>query len=146
MQRMKDLNIYDSSLIVLMSDHGAWVPVENFAASDVTKALTVAMATPVLAIKPPGAGGAFKVSSAPSAITDVPATIADIAGFPAAFSGQSVFAIDAQASRSRHHLVYGYGINRAAMGYLHPMREFVIDGSPYDAASWSLAGRHLPAD
>ncbi|MGI9272208.1 MAG: sulfatase-like hydrolase/transferase, partial [Woeseiaceae bacterium] len=146
LQRMKDLGIYDSSLIVLMADHGAWVPVEDFAESDAVNALTVAMATPVLAVKPPDTPGEFQVSSAPSSIVDIPATIADIAGFSASFGGQSVFSINATASRPRRHLVYGYGINPKAEGYLFPMQEFVVDGSPYDAESWRKAERHLPND
>lgn len=146
LQRMKDLGIYDSSLIVLMADHGAWVPVQDFAESDTVSALTVAMATPVLAVKPPGTIGEFQISSAPSSIIDVAATIADVAGLAVDFNGQSVFSIDANAMRHRRHLVYGYGINPKAEGYLFPMQEFVIDGNPYDAESWSKGELHLPAD
>ena len=93
LQRMKDLGIYDSSLIVLMADHGAWVPARNFTASPNMSAMTVAMATPTLAIKPPGAMQDFQTSSVPSSIIDVPATIADLASFAADFPGQSVFAL-----------------------------------------------------
>jgi hypothetical protein len=144
LQRMKELGIYDSSLIVLMADHGAWVPVEDFAASGPVGALVVAMATPMLAIKPPNASHAFRVSSVPSSIIDIPATIADIAGFDARFNGKSVFSITADETRQRHHLVYGYGINPDAEGYLFPMQEFLIDGSPYEAASWQKGSRFLP--
>ena len=144
LQRMKDLGIYDSSLIVLMADHGAWVPVENLAASDVVKPLTVAMATPMLAVKPPGANNDFQSSSAPSSVIDIPATIADIADIDSQFDGMSVFSISVDEPRQRLHRIYGYGINPDASGYLFPMQEYMIDGSPYDSQAWHIGRRYLP--
>ena len=146
LQRMKDLGIYDSSLIILMADHGAWLPVENFADTDTVSALQVAMATPVLAVKPPATFSAFQVSNARTSMIDIPATIAGIAGLPDDFSGESVFAIDPNKPRQRHHLTYGYGINPDAKGYLFPMQEYVIDGNPFDAASWRRGERYLPQE
>ena len=144
LQRMKDLGIYDNSLIVLMADHGAWVPVENLAASDVVRPLTVAMATPMLAVKPPGAGTQFQSSNAPSSVIDIAATIADIADLDSQFDGIPVFSIAANEPRQRRHRVYGYGINPDARGYLFPMQEYMIDGSPYDSQAWQKGRRYLP--
>ncbi len=141
---MKELDIYTSSLIVLMADHGAWVPVENLAASDVVKPLTVAMATPMLAIKPPGASNNFQISNVPSSVIDVPATIADLAGLNGQFDGMALFSVAADAPRKRQHRVYGYGINPDASGYLFPMQEYMIDGSPYDSQAWQKGRRYLP--
>ncbi len=145
LQRMKELGIYDSSLIVLMADHGAWAPVEDFVESGGIGALAVAMATPMFAIKPPDATSEFQYSSAPSSIIDVPATIADLAGLDATFDGESVFTIAPDAMRERHHLVYGYGINPNVEGYLNPMREWIVTGNPYKAESWQRGQRYLPA-
>ena len=144
LQRMKDLGIYDSSLIVLMADHGAWVPVENFESSTGVMAMTVAMATPTLAIKPPNAGHAFQVSKSPSSITDIPATIADLANIEGNFGGSSAFRINAGAARIRHHLTYGYGTNPEAKGYLFPMQEWLVNGNPYESESWQLGERYFP--
>lgn len=137
LQRMKDLGIYDSSLIVLMADHGAWVPVENVPQSGEVTATAVGMATPTLAIKPPGAMHPFRSSPAPSSMVDIAATIAALAGIDAEFPGQSVFSLDATAPRERRHLTYGYGVNPDAEGYLFPMQEWRITGNPYDPASWT---------
>jgi hypothetical protein len=144
LQRMKKLGIYESSLIVLMADHGAWIPVEDFSEAGPVSALTVAMATPVLAIKPANTIGEFRFSKAPSSIADVPATIAELAGIAAEFGGQPVFSIAPDEPRQRHHFIYGYGINPSAKGYLQPMQEFVVDGNPYEATSWSKGERFLP--
>ena len=145
LQRMKDLGIYDSSLIVLMADHGAWVPVENFETSARVSALTVAMATPTLAIKPPDAGHAFQVSNVPSSMIDIPTTIAGLAAIDGGFGGESVFSIEAGVARDRRHLTYGYGINPDAKGYLFPMQEWLVNGNPYESESWQQSNRYLPA-
>ena len=68
LQRMKELGIYDSSLIVMMADHGAWVPLEEFPEDGYVSAMTAAMALPMLAIKPPGAQHEYQVNPAPSSI------------------------------------------------------------------------------
>lgn len=144
LQRMKDLGIYDDSLIVLMADHGAWVPAENFTATSDANALTAAMATPTLAIKPPGAMQDFQVSSAPSSIIDIPATIAALANIDADFPGQSVYSLQPGEPRQRYHLTYGYGINPKAEGFLFPMQEWIVTGDPYDAKSWQPGMRYHP--
>jgi hypothetical protein len=145
LQRMKDLGIYDSSLVVLMADHGAWIPVENFASAADVGALTAAMATPMLAIKLPGAMHEFRVSSAPSAMTDIAATIADVANIDGDFPGQSVFALEDSVGRERIHLTYGYGYNPGAKGFLFPMQEWLVSGDPYLAESWQQGMRYYPA-
>lgn len=148
LRRMKEVGIYDSSLIVLMADHGAWVPVIGFEAAGVDdspiNATTVAMATPVLAIKPPGARDDFAVSTVPTSISDLPATLAGILNLPADFPGMSIVAIGPDEQRVRSHLIYGYGRNAEAPEYLYPMTEFEVRGDPYDAGSWRQTGRHAP--
>jgi hypothetical protein len=144
LQSMKDLGIYDSSLIVLMADHGAWVPVENFESSTDLKAMTVAMATPTLAIEPRNAGHPFQVSKSPSSMTDIPATIADLSNIEGDFGGESAFRIEAGATRIRRHLTYGYGRNPEAEGYLFPMQEWLVNGNPYESESWQLGKRYYP--
>ncbi len=147
LRRMKELGIYDESLIVLMGDHGAWVPVETLRngeaeAADID-AMTVAMAMPVLAIKRPGDDAEFQVSTAPTSIIDIPATIDRIMNLGAEFDGVSVFEIDPDTKRTRTHLTYGYGINPKAKGFLFPMHEYSIRGSPLDATAWQQKARHV---
>ena len=105
----------------------------------------VAMATPVLAIKPPGITGNMRVSGAPTSILDVPATIGDLLSLKAQFDGRSIFSISNEAPRLRRHLFYRYGVNPDAEGYLFPMLEYRIDGSTLDASAWHLSARHHPA-
>ena len=132
----------------LMADHGAWVPVERQRASEdgeaVVNAMVVAMAAPMLAVKPPGSDEPLQVSNAPTSILDVPATIAQLSGISAQFDGNSVFDIDAGTARERRHLIYGFGNNPDASGYLFPMQEYVVDGSPFDIGAWRSGDRYLP--
>lgn len=147
LQRMKELGIYDSSLIILMADHGAWVDTDlpglpnDALGSD---KMRIAMATPTLAIKPPNTTHAFRASQAPTSIIDVPVTIAKIAKFKAHFDGVSVFSLDEDTPRIRRHLDYPFGNNKKSPGYLFPMQEYEVMGSPYDTGAWRRTNRHLP--
>ena len=73
-----------------------------------------------------------------------PATIADIAGLDGQFGGTPIYSIAVDAPRQRHHLIYGYGINPDAEGFLFPMQEFLINGSAYDVGAWRKSRRYLP--
>ncbi len=105
----------------------------------------VAMATPVLAIKPPGITGNMRVSGAPTSILDVPATIGDLLSLKAQFDGRSIFSISNEAPRLRRHLYYRYGMNPDAEGYLIPILEYGVYGSTLDASAWHLGALHHPA-
>jgi hypothetical protein len=148
LESMQRSGIYDKSLIVLMADHGAWVPVaghlENDPDVDAPGALIGSMALPVLAVKPPGAGGPIKTSQAPTAMVDVPTTIADLLGVKDSYGGYNVFEMPEQMSRRRLFYTYIYGRNKESPGYLYPMAEYEIIGTPYDYKSWRKLGVRHP--
>ncbi len=148
LQRMRELGIYDRAVIVLMADHGAWIHPEGYVDAGTDDAaptpLTVGMALPVLAIKPRAARGPLAVSAAPTSIIDVPKTIATLTGIEAGFGGLDAFAIESDQVRVRSHLIYGYGRNPDREGYLFPISEYEVDGSPFDADAWRLVARHHP--
>lgn len=147
LQRMKELGIYDSSLIILMADHGAWVDTDlPDVPNDALGAdrMRIAMATPTLAIKPPDSTHDFRVSQAPTSIIDIPATIAEIANFETRFESVSVFSLNEDTPRIRLHLNYPFGNNKKFDGYLFPMQEYEVEGSPYDTAAWRKTNRYLP--
>jgi hypothetical protein len=148
LRAMRDLGIYEQSLIVLMGDHGAWVPVDKLLNEQDNRTevhtIAVAMATPLLAIKPPGVSGVLQESNAPTSVTDVPATISKLLGLDAQFAGTPVFSISEEAPRLRRHLTYRFGPNPQAEGYLFPIFEYRVNGSPLDAGAWSLDAKHEP--
>ncbi len=145
--RMKEQGIYDDSMIILMADHGAWVPVEGFGApsdGDVIDSMSVAMATPLLAVKRPGDRDNYRVSNAPTSLLDLPATIAAELSLGVRFPGHPVFDIEATQKRERVHFTYGYGVNKQYDGYLLPMHEFIVSDSPFQRSSWRRGQRYLP--
>jgi hypothetical protein len=148
LRAMRDLGIYEQSLIVLMGDHGAWVPVDKLMNEQDNRTgvipMAVAMATPVLAIKPPGVSGDLQVSHAPTSVIDIPATISKLLGLETQFVGTPVFSISDEAPRLRRHLTYRFGPNPQAEGYLFPIFEYRVNGSPLDAGAWDLDTKHNP--
>jgi hypothetical protein len=151
LEGMKDLDIYDDALIVLMADHGAFVPpagLRGYVTAGgrrlIMDATTVAMALPVLAIKRPGVTGPLEVSLAPSAITDTPATIASVLGLKEQFDGRSVFDLRPDEQRERRHYSYRYVRSEWTDEYLNPIQEFIINGSALDSRAWRRGDRFYP--
>ncbi len=113
---MKEIDVYDDSLIVLMADHGAWVGPSEYTAERNRKRIPdggprpamVGLAVPMLAIKPAGSDGPLAVSSAPTTIADVPATIASLLGLEPKFDGRNAFEISVSETRPRTFFDYAY--------------------------------------
>jgi hypothetical protein len=149
---MKKAGIYDSTLIVLMADHGAWVPPTGLTgiphrdgkAAEVINPQFVALSQPLLAIKKPGDSGDMKANTAPSWIVDTAATVAETLNLTTKFDGKSVFRIDENESRKRSFFVYQYQRSDWNSDYLSPIQEFSINGKGVDSTSWHEDTLHLP--
>ena len=62
LDKMKQLGVYDNSLIILHGDHGGWVPHRDYHPEQVNQHQevsywAVSLGSPLLAIKPPTATG-----------------------------------------------------------------------------------------
>jgi len=142
LEKLKDLNIYDSSFIVLQADHGAGFPIGT-----VDKPVTnnnpktpnphiLGRAVALLCIKPQNSRGPLHLSLAKTNVADVAATILEAAGLENHTDGISAFAIDPTANRERW--------------YDRVDRVFKVVGGTYDIQSWhdmtsTLPARHLTA-
>jgi len=154
LEKMKRLGIYDDALIILMADHGSWVAPRGLmgqrqpdGATDVRHFPTiVAMALPLMAIKPPGASGALRVSVAPSWIIDTPATVASVLGLDENFNGRSAFDLRPEELRVRSHYFYKYQRSdwKTDRLYLSPIQEYVVKGSAFYSSHWRPGDRYLP--
>lgn len=141
---LKKIGIYDSSTIIVMGDHGAWVQPKNMkgvlnketGSHEVINPAVVALATPFFAVKRPGDVGAIKFNNAPSSITDFAKTIASIKNFDNEFNGTSVFDLSSDSVRERIFSFYQYRKSEWTDNYLGPMEEFRILGDIVDSASW----------
>ncbi len=149
---MKKAGIYDDALIVLMSDHGAWVPptglkgrlLDDGESIEVMDPQMMALALPLLAIKRPGESAALHISDAPSWIVDTAATIADSMDLDAEFDGTSVFDLGENDKRARRLFLYQYKRSEWTDEYLSPIQEFTINGRGNDSSSWQYVATHLP--
>ena len=146
LQRLRDLDIYDQSAIIVTSDHGVHTrfigPEEEHplgtmrTPAGVSLARIQSFATPLLLVKPFATGGPLQISHAPTSITDVPATLLDLAGLPDTLGrGASVVEIDASAPRQRtyaHHHAEARP-NR----FLEYLYVFSLNGRINDRDAWS---------
>ena len=154
LNRMKEAGIYDGSLIVLMGDHGGQIPPYRYVPGSIVERNMrylvrpdfVALATPLLAVKPPGATGPFRISSAFTSMTDVAATIDALLGLRARMPGTSIW--DQAHSPAVTRRFYGYEWSRMdpVSEYIAKIQEHAVSGSPYQLESWHMGPIFLPPE
>ena len=145
LDRLRELDIYDSSAILLTSDHGLSRfrpdddPFRGMSSPAGALDRIVPKATPFLAIKPVRSQGPLRLSYAPTAITDLPATLLDLVGLPNTIGrGVSVFALDLTVPRERTYAHYEWG-RRNTWGtgpYFDVLHVFSVNGRVTTPESW----------
>jgi hypothetical protein len=138
LQRLKDLDIYDASLIVLQGDHGSIF--DPIVEGEAKPGLPIRMPA-LLTIKPPMARGALKISHAPTNVADVPATIQSILELTREFPGASVFDLEPNTDRTRDFVTYLGGEEDPLL-----RRQKLSGGSIYEASNWSIVDEITVAD
>jgi hypothetical protein len=140
LDKLRELGLYDSSLIVISSDHGVALPPQGFKADrDVFGGPLSELsgsALALLVVKPPQATGPVRISEAPSAITDIPATIVDTLGLKNPFPGTSALKLDEHAPRSRQFAVYLWNSSEWQADFFPYMDVFTVDGAATDGSAW----------
>jgi len=156
LEKMKSLNIYDNTTIIIMADHGAWVRPKglkgqaypngsyeikgNNGTSNRILYTFIAQALPLMAIKPFNASGALRTSNALSSITDTPSTIADLLDLDTEFTGRSLFNLSDE-NRTRKYHTYKYKRSEWTDEYLSPIQEIIVNKSVYDTNNWQVGER-----
>jgi hypothetical protein len=136
---MKVAGIYDESLIIIHADHGGWVPNRRrgrpIRFSDGTPAAPwiASLASPLLAIKLPGAGQALEVSAVQASLLDIPDTLSDILGFGVRFGSDSLLDLASGEVRQRRFYFYPWQDGEWHQPYTAPIQEFIVMGSHYEA-------------
>lgn len=140
LDKLRELGLYDSSLIVISSDHGVALPPHGFAPDrDVFGAPLSELAGSALAlliVKPPNSSGPVRVSDAPSSISDIPATIVDTLGLKNPFSGTSALKLDEHAPRPRQFATYLWSSAEWQADFFPYMDRFTVDGHVTDSSAW----------
>ncbi len=146
LDRLRELGIHDESLIVISSDHGTALAPRGFEGAERSfesanlnparlQSIT-GTALPLMLIKPPRASGPLTISEAPTAHTDLPATIADLLGLPPPAVGQSMLGLDPTVGRRRVYRMYEPR-QRFPKGHLNRLDLFAIDGNLLAGDAWS---------
>ena len=106
LNRLRQLGLYESSLIILQGDHGSQIaPIVDGKEIETCAPRLAALLT----VKLPGSSGPLKVSNAPTSLLDIPATVMKVVGIDSVFPGSSVFEIDSTQPRRRHFVEYHGG-------------------------------------
>ena len=152
LNRMKELGIYDDSLIILMADHGGHLPPYRFKPQRVIDGNVAfeidpwiaAMATPLMMIKVPGSSGPLKISGAPAYMLDTAKTVSSVLKLNADFNGRSILDLSPSEQRERRFYYYEWRPDDNVTDYMAPIQEFIIKGSVYDNSDWHLGKEFLP--
>lgn len=140
LDRLKELGLYDSSVIVIASDHGIGHTSPKFTRSRPTPSGVLSRvagkALALLIVKPPNSRGPIRISYAPSAISDVPATVLDILGLRHNLPGEPALKLAENGSRTRTFAWYDW--EGWTTPYFDALDIMEINGRVLDGGSWSL--------
>jgi hypothetical protein len=144
---LRRLGVYDSSTIVIQSDHGGWLPVrlrndDQWEGHDTPRAIGAAL--PVLLVKPRNSTTAFVTSKAPVSLTDVQATILDLEGLENRSKGTSAFRVPPDGVRERRFHFHEWSPTAEADEYIDRIDVYRVLGPATDRRSWSLESTLFP--
>ncbi len=136
--KLRALKQYDQSLIVVTSDHGTALRPRGYrpAGDRADLAPIVSSAMALLLIKPPGAHGRLAISSAPTTITDLPATLFDVLGLSHNFPGEPALRLAPEAPRRRTYGYYRWQQENWQKPYFEVLQLFSLAGPILDEAAW----------
>lgn len=149
LDKLKQLGIYDKTLIIIHGDHGGWVGNRRDGSEikfwDGTEAepWLASLASPMLAIKYPSQKGELKISTQLVSLLDLPDTISAAMKWHENFGQQSLLTMDNSVERERSFYFYNWKDSGWDKKYASPIQQFIIEGSHYDT-EWKLGEVYLP--
>jgi hypothetical protein len=158
-RRLKELDIYDRSLIIFHGDHGYFkvpdslkeLPLinveERFSDLGIEAerfAQLVCSSLPTMAIKLPYAKGPMKILNTQTTLTDIRPTIFSYLNISIPTIGESAFEVNPSKTRERHFAYYEE-MAKPDDKYYYGMTRYTIKGSAFDSLSWQEVGEvHSP--
>jgi len=137
--KLIESNIYDDTLILLISDHGCGWPIKK---DGKFEALNVDVrALPLILIKPFGVRSDLKVSDAPVHLQDIPATVISALNLKENMPGVSIFSLKDSDSRKRFYLQYTSIDDAQKIMYMEPLKEYIVSGFSWSDESWQASGK-----
>ena len=150
--KLKELNLYDSSLILLHSDHGGSVSNYRNEANLIVRNKThaapdwlVSLASPLLLIKPPLETGEIRIDPTYVSLLQIPSTINSLFGLSGDYKYPSLLAPKIRQLITRPFFYYEFGSRKIDRedGHLSFINEFAITRSHYET-DWQLIKTYLP--
>mgnify|MGYP001396370092 CR=1 FL=1 len=133
---LKDLGVYDNSMIMVVGDHGLGSHGINYNGEIIYNSM-IASAIPLILVKPFGADGILKTSDAPVTLSDIPKTIFDELGIEDDYPGVSMFRLNETDNRERRFLYFNWVWEDWDKAFLPPMREYIVTGFSWDEKYWT---------
>jgi hypothetical protein len=150
LDKLKALDIYDETMIVLSSDHSDYWIDESVKFGKFKKrgipVGTIMRASAALANKPFNARGTVTQTEAPVSLRDIPETILAAKGLgqktstSVAFEARDVFSVSPTDNREREYLHYVWDHKYWAEEVLPPITTYKINGRIKDPQSWPDLG------
>jgi hypothetical protein len=140
---LKELGIYDETLILIVGDHGKGNPeMPHQVAGD-----NMAYLAPLVLAKPYSTTGKLRISKAPVALMDMPKTVLQQLKLDYDVPGISIFSLDETRKRTRRYLSYNWKKGRGWNIQHYPdMKEYHIANNSWLESSWSLSGKVYAPD
>ncbi len=150
LERLKQLKIFDNSLIFIIGDHGSGLSDAGINASPYGENLNKSgpyrgffrnfksAGIPLILVKRIDSRGELLISNAPVSLSDIPQTVVEELELDANFPGKSMFKVEENEKRER--------IYRAFIGsqedieYLAPLYEYCVNGFSWDDKNWRETG------
>ena len=150
LDRLKEIGVYDDALIVVSSDHGIGYAPLKFVHDRQTPAGALATLSgksmALLIVKAPGSRGAVRVSRAPTAISDVAATVLDVMDVPHTLPGEPALKLAENAQRLRVFGMYDWEDDGWKHNYFDALDVLEIRGPLLDGNNWTLIDSLYPPD
>ena len=134
-RKMKEMGVYDNSLIVVSADHGLRVNFGHYKKEP--GQYEIAKALPLLLIKPPNSKTPLLVSEAPAQLTDLAKTVLASLSEKEAFPGKDVFSLNPQEPRERLFSSYSWKHEFWNKEFLPTLTKWYVNGDAWDIKSWS---------
>lgn len=152
--KLRDAAIYDSSLILVLGDHGSGESPEMWLEGPDAQPIRLdgtrrnfrrdkVRALPLVLIKRIGATGSLRQSAAPVSLRDVPATILSELGMESVDGRPSMFEVSPEEPRTRYHAAFDFSPNKS--GYVEPITLYRIEGDSWLDESWTVESILYPA-
>lgn len=153
--RLKQIGVYDRTMIFILGDHGSGRSPDLYLRPEVSPSemgappgagadfqLWKARGLPLLLAKDFASRGSLRVSQAPASLGDLPKTIAAAAGLRRPLPGYGLFQLPDDAKRTRTYEMFTWSPKSSE--YLTPITRYSVTGKVWLDKSWRVEKTLLP--